>query len=269
MRLEEISDDLRREIWNAVRQLLLKLERRGIEGPYFDAIGRGLIERALGRFAKLPEEDVPVDYNGVMDTCRKIVTKCKFNEVLDFLEIMIDEQGGSTEFTYTIEGLFKNHVAAYQLDTSGFDCQFVPSSSEEQGYAIQQALGTLREGKMEGATAHLRDAAGHINARRFAASIRDSIHAVESVARVLSPKDSGTLKPALDALERAGVLKHPALKSAFMKLYGYTSDEEGIRHALLESGTADVGLEEALFMFGACASFASYLTEKHRQGAEN
>ena len=46
---------------------------------------------------------------------------------------------------------------------------------------------------------------------------------------------------------------------------GYTSDEQGIRHALLEQGSANVGLEEALFMFGACASFAAYLTEKHRQ----
>ena len=200
-----------------------------------------------------------------MDICRKVVTKSKFNVVLDLLEILIDEQKSSPEFADAIKDSFERHIAAYRLDTSAVHCRFFPSSSKEQGEAVQQALETLREGGMEGATTHLRDAAGHINASQFADSISDSIHAVESAARVLSPKDSKTLKPALNSLEEAGVLQHRALKDAFLKLYGYTSNEQGIRHALLEQGAANVGLEEALFMFGACASFAAYLTEKHRQ----
>ena len=44
---------------------------------------------------------------------------------------------------------------------------------------------------MEGATAHFRDAARHINAARFADHVRDSIHAVESAARVLDPVCGG------------------------------------------------------------------------------
>ena len=54
----------------------------------------------------------------------------------------------------------------------------------------------------------------------------------------------------------------------FSQRYGYTNDEQGIRHALLDRDAADVGLDEALFMFGACASFAAYLTQKHRQAGE-
>ena len=121
---------------------------------------------------------------------------------------------------------------------------------------------------MEGASSHLEQAADHINARQYADSIVDSIHAVESVARIIDPKSSKTLKPALNSLEKAGLLTHPALKDAFNKLYGYTSDEQGIRHALHDQGAADVGLDEAIFMFGACASFAAYLTEKHRKAGE-
>ena len=117
---------------------------------------------------------------------------------------------------------------------------------------------------MDGATAHLRQAAEHINARRYADSVADSIRAVESVARVIAPKASNTLGPALDSLEKAGLLKHAALKEAFKKLYGYTSGEQGIRHALLDKEVADVGLDEAVFMFGACASFAAYLVGKHQ-----
>ena len=265
MRLEEISGDLRREVWNAVRQLLRTFERQGPERRYFHADGRRLLERVLGRFAKRAEDEVSTDHRGVMALCKRIVMEGDFNRVLDFLEIAIDEHGRSTEFATAVESLFERHVAAYRLHASGSHCRFFPSSSEAQGRAIERAMETLRDGSMGGATTHLQNAAGHINAGRFADSVRDSIHAVESAARVLSPEDSRTLTPALSALERAGVLKHPALRSAFAKLYGYTSDEQGIRHPLLESGAADVGLEEALFMFGACASFAAYLTEKHRR----
>ena len=56
------------------------------------------------------------------------------------------------------------------------------------------------------------------------------------------------------------LLSHNALSESFQKLYGYTCDENGIRHSLLENGAANVGEEEALFMFGACA--CGYLCRK-------
>ena len=121
---------------------------------------------------------------------------------------------------------------------------------------------------MDGAATHLRQAAEHINARQYADSVADSIHAVESVARVIDPKASKLLGPALDSLENAGMLKHPALKKALKNLYGYASDEQGIRHARLEKDAPQVGQDEALLMFGACASFAAYLTNRHRQAGE-
>ena len=143
--------------------------------------------------------------------------------------------------------------------------RFVPRASKEQGEATQQAIETIRESNLDGAAAHLRQATEHINAQQYADSITDSIHAVESVACVIDPKASKTLGPALKSLEEAGLLKHPALKAAFEKLYGYTSDEQGIRHALLDRDSPDAGLDEAMFMFGACASFAAYLAQKNQQ----
>ena len=40
---------------------------------------------------------------------------------------------------------------------------------------------------------------------------------------------------------------------------------EGIRHARLNRDSSGVGLDEAVFMFGACAFFAAYLVSKNRQ----
>ena len=73
------------------------------------------------------------------------------------------------------------------------------------------------------------------------------------------------LKPALASINDRGGL-HPALGDAFIKLYGYTSEEPGVRHPLLDSQKAKVGMDEAVFMLGACASFASYLWRKHAAG---
>ena len=95
---------------------------------------------------------------------------------------------------------------------------------------------------------------------QFADSVRESISAVESVVRTIT--SSKSLKDALEKIEF-----HKALKDGLNKLYGFTSDEKGIRHALLEDGDARVDESDAQFMLGACASFVSYLIAKSRAGA--
>ena len=124
----------------------------------------------------------------------------------------------------------------------------------------------LHEGGLGPSVSHLHKASALINQGDWAGSIRESIHAVESVARQLDPEASRTLGPALKSLERGRGL-HSALRTGFDKLYGYTSDEQGIRHALLDQADARVGRDEAVFMLGACASFASYLWRKHNADA--
>ena len=146
--------------------------------------------------------------------------------------------------------------------------QFFPRSNEAQGEATREAIKTIRDGGMEGAETHLRNAAAHINARQFGDSISNSIHAVESVARQIDPESSQTLYPALNSLEKVGLIRHWALKEAFSKLFKYTNDEQGIRHALIDKNSPDVDLDEAMFMFGACASFAAYLVNKHHKMQE-
>ena len=50
---------------------------------------------------------------------------------------------------------------------------------------------------------------------------------------------------------------HGALKRAFNILYGYTSDANGIRHALLDE--ANLTFDEAKFMLVSCSAFINYL----------
>jgi hypothetical protein len=92
--------------------------------------------------------------------------------------------------------------------------------------------------------------------------VRESIHAVEAVGRTLDP-NANVLSKALARLEQK-IAIHPAMKKGFGSLYDYTSDEKGIRHALIDDATAKVDETDAMFMLGACAAFVSYLINKAR-----
>jgi hypothetical protein len=68
---------------------------------------------------------------------------------------------------------------------------------------------------------HLAKAASELSAGHFAGSVRESIHAVESVVRVL--ESGGDFGKALSTLEKK-VKIHGALKAGFKSIYGFTSD---------------------------------------------
>ena len=53
---------------------------------------------------------------------------------------------------------------------------------------------------------------------------------------------------------------HGALKEAFKKLYGYTSDAGGIRHGSLDLANVDYDL--AKYMLVSCSAFINYLISK-------
>lgn len=262
MRLEEISDDLRREILNAIREIILK---DALPPTFLEEEAKRFVERVLGNILKKAEHEIDSTYSNALSQFAKLTRNSPFNVVLELVEIVANDGPHTKDFANRVSELFERYAAAYRLDTSQYPYRFFPQTSKEQGEAVSGAIETLHESGMEGAATHLRQAAQHINAAQYGDSIADSIHAVESVARLLDPKASQTLAPALDSLEKAGLLRHAALKEAFKKLYGYSSDEQGIRHALLDRDSPDVGLDEAMFMFGACAPFAAYLVSKHRK----
>ena len=55
---------------------------------------------------------------------------------------------------------------------------------------------------------------------------------------------------------------HPAFQMAIKKLYGWTSDESGVRHA--ENGKIlTVNEEEARYMLIQCSALVNYIISKH------
>lgn len=94
-------------------------------------------------------------------------------------------------------------------------------------------------------------------------SIKESISAVEAVCCKITEMTGGqaTLGKALKKLESRGVVIHGALKDAFEKLYGYTSNADGIRHGGIDFQKAPA--EDAKYMLISCSAFVNYLLEKY------
>src|SRR5690606_3743666 len=114
---------------------------------------------------------------------------------------------------------------------------------EEVERAIQTAQGPVR--------AHLQRALEMLASREapdYRNSVKESISAVESLVSLTLGTEKGTLGQLLKKLEDEIGL-HPAIKTGFSNLYGYASDEGGIRHALLE--VTNVKHEDAQFFLVA------------------
>ena len=263
MRLEHVSRDFRNLVWHAVDSAI----KQKVHYSHYDSdapmyhIGLDYTVKVL-HWPHDRIKHVPYEHQVLL---RKTILEKNYDQVLTLVEFILRHNHCPQQLRKDLENAFREVSLAYTVQTINSLSTIVPRSSEESGAATRQAIETIEQIGPAGAKTHLHDAVEAINEQRYADAVRESIHAVESVARTIDPEAGKTLGPALKSLEKEGVLNHRALQGGFSKLYGYTSDENGIRHALLDEGAADVDLDEAVFMFGACASFAAYLVNRHKQ----
>ena len=271
LKLEELPENARTGIWNvffaSMKQVLRSVNR--VRSRRIVRLGdewHDVLRAMHTDFHNLPLDEWIADFEHNRSELRHYIETQPFNKVFDLIQFALRHPKCPRGFIKDIRNTFAECRLAYTID-AGPPATVLPAVTPEEGDALVESLQALRDAAMGGSATHLRKAAEHVNTGDWADSVRESTHAVESVARTLDPAAT-TLKPALAALEKRSAL-HPALKGAFSKLYGYTSDEQGVRHALLDQPQAKVGRDEAVFMLGACASFASYLWRKHAAGASS
>ncbi len=267
LRLGELPDEARVRIWNAIYSSIL-IDKRN--SPYNSECGHlwtNILYSKHILYDVLPLDEHTLPFLNDSDLLRNEILEKPFNKVFDLVQFVMRNQYCPDGFVRAMQRAFKESRLAYTIDESD-PPTILPAVTETEGEVVSETLQLLRQAGLAGSAAHLAKASECIMRNDWAGSVRESMNAVESVARQLAPGASRTLGPALAALEKDGRL-HPALKEAFSKLYGYTSDEQGIRHPLLDNAHPNVGMDEALFMLGACASFASYLWRRHEAGETN
>jgi hypothetical protein len=200
------------------------------------------------------------DAGYLIQKTKKIFSAGNYSEIFEFLQWILRHRNCPRHFSvHVARGLNEGRSAYRLLDDKK---TIVPIASKEEAAALTQAFSDLRSAQLDGARTHLTQSAARLTNGDCSESIRESISAVESVARMLAP--SGKFTDALAELEKSSAI-HGALKRGMASIYGYTSDEQGIRHPLLEEANASVDEVDALFMLGACASFITYIISKARQ----
>ena len=242
LRMEYLRSEFRNRVWlyvdHAIEQSSEYENATGF-GPFYKTRNidvECIIQRYFLDIIKIPHDDFVHNPKEHRIRLRQTILKGSYHSVMSFIEFILCVSVSHPvliTLKKQLRELFEHTPVAYAVQTIQGLPTIVPRISPESGAATTHAIETVGEKGPEGAKAHLRKAVERLNAKHYADSVRESISAVESVARTIDPRASAKLGPALTSLEKAGVLKHSVLKDALNKLYGYTNGEEGIRHPLL------------------------------------
>lgn len=181
-----------------------------------------------------------------MVLCCALVRNVRFCRVC---ERRFVDQAVNVEFRRSCNLILERELSGYRFIGE----LLAPVTSAVEMQAIDAAsLSPFKE-----ARDHLARALELLSDRRapdYRNSIKESVSAVEAVARKLTGDKRATLSAAVRKIDTL----HPALRSASEKLYAYTSDESGIRHALIEEGRP-ADLRHATFMLVVCSAFVSFV----------
>ncbi|GIK47815.1 MAG: hypothetical protein BroJett013_05120 [Alphaproteobacteria bacterium] len=240
--------------------LSLELERESYT-PYAGAIFKDEWKRVAKdlhvRFFKQPVESFKHGVYDHQQSYTRFVRGAPIGPLFDFVEFLLRQVGCSGQLESDLVSAFVDARAAYRV----MDGLVTAIGTHEQAVAFERAVVDAEAKAASGARRHLIDAGVALRSGDWAGSVLNSIHAVESVSVRLAP-GMKELGPALKVLEQRGHL-HGGLKSAFGSLYGYASDQEGVRHALVFTDDAKVDETDALFMLGVCAAFVSFVLARN------
>ena len=189
---------------------------------------------------------------------KPVISERDYVQIFDLLQFVIRHHDCPSDFLDVLGQVLERGQAAYRVVES----TILPITSIEDAMVVNMAFKAVNEMGLDGAKAHLMSAGQSLTLGEWANSARESIHSIESALKVIEPTQ-GTLSSALLRLEKSGKI-NPNLKRAMNALYDYTSDEDGIRHAKVLSD-ANVGEAEAIYLFGVCASFLSFIRLKYWQ----
>lgn len=256
IQLSELNNETRKAIWNYLYLGLFSntdLQDRRVR------CARSIWVHYFNNAAdNVPVYDRDFTYeDSLLTTIKKYIYEAKWYNVFDLLEALLDYTSDFYQFDLSqyINAAFEKYGVGYRV----IDELITPISDEVEIESIEGALANNTESAKNHFTRALELMADR-EQPDFRNSIKESISAIESLCKKISGNEKGTLGDCLKTIEDKGHI-HPAMKRAFQQLYGYTSDQGGIRHALTDD-SEEPTLEEARYMLVICSAFSNYLVAK-------
>ena len=266
IQVDFVDNDLRTALWNQLDLGLFESDR--LKEWDFDDTALKRMKYIFSvlwmNFYHKTYDSLPTSEWDMYQFLRNDFFACAWYEVYDIIEEIIKciKHMTHIELLYEIgtlqEGLnyqLEKENSAYRI-IDGIVCGIIDPQ------AIEQVETALKDNDFPQVKTHLTRALELLSDKQnpdYRNSIKESISAVESIAILLSRKEKATLGDALAEIERNGKI-HPSLKKGFSNIYGYTSNDDGIRHALMEESNLEKA--DAHLFFLLCTVFVNYLKTK-------
>ena len=181
--------------------------------------------------------------------------ECPVDENVANVDLLLSGAGSLlSSFTDDINKAFTRERSGYRL----VGVSVAPITNNAEISSLERSLAA--PDRFSGARMHMKKALEHYSLKPkpdLSNTIKEAILAVESATRIVVGSDKDTLGAALKKIQKTSSI-HPALIGGWSKLYGFTNDEDGIRHA---SNTGDLRIDEPLaqYMLVSCSAFSNYL----------
>lgn len=260
---ESIDQDLKNGLWNAISECIFNAYSRPylargniISGSNLESFFKSLFH---SHFKKRIDQ-IPYSIESTIAEIDTLFFKTyKWYEIYNFIEACIEYfpfKEEKHDFIILVNDCLQIENSAYRVINN----QITPVTSEQEIQSIEEALKNSQ--LYSSAQQHLNQALKLLSDRQspdYRNSIKESISAVESICKIVTQNEKASLGQALKLIEDKYGL-HEALKKSLSQLYGYTSDGDGIRHAMLEE--SNLSYIDAKFMLVACTNFINYLIDK-------
>jgi hypothetical protein len=252
---ESMNESLRNSIWNTILT------------TYYNAHIENCVNIIAYHFRKTALDELPNDDYDKRDWLKKYFYDLNWYEVYDLIEFLVSNHNIIVNNKYTDERPKLRELWNNILERENSGYRFIgeslaPISNPIEIDEVNETLELTVKHRLQGPYNHIKTAIEYLSKKPepdYRNSIKESISAIESISKIISKEDSQGLAGALKVLSEK-VNMHGALKQSFLNLFGYTSDEGGIRHSLLEQ--SKVSYDEAKYMLVCCSAFLNYLIAK-------
>jgi AbiJ N-terminal domain 4 len=257
IQIDWIDNDLANGIWNLINIYYFdKVKGKFISNTVHDDFFQNL----WFKFFKLPLDTMRNWGDETVGVIREWFFNWEWYEIYDFVEFIASNgfEWDNKEFTISCNILFEQELSGYRF----IDNILCPITNSNEINEIDKAINNSKNNSLVGVKIHLETALLKLsdrNAPDYRNSIKESISAIESIAKSISGNSNDSLGGALDKI-KGKINLHPSLERGFKQIYGYTSDSDGIRHALSEETTCD--FEDAKYMLVSSSAFINYLIVK-------
>ncbi|MNM90504.1 hypothetical protein D3C81_1027690 [compost metagenome] len=256
--VESIDNELTASLWNV---LTIHLFSKYSQNYNLDDDNLGLsnfhgfAQALYSDFFKKPVDQIPNRWSTFKQNVREYFFNAPWHRAYSFLEFLVElnYMGYSMLLIEELNKVLNRENSAYRFVLG----KVTPITSPEEIEEVVSAI--FKSDRYAGVRIHLQRSLGLLTDKEnpdYRNSIKESISAVESLVKKLVGDEKATLGTALKILEDKHNL-HASMKSAFLKLYGYTSDAGGIRHALLDTTTVPTKAD-ARFMLICCSAFINF-----------